>query len=347
MAKKSFSRYTSKYLAVLLCLSVLFLCSNSRKKTTHRFFSLDTIIDVTIYSGSHGVQKDLDSLERLVFALDTQLSISQPKSDVYRINHRNDSLVTVSGSVKAILHACREEWKKSRDLFDVTVEPLKFLYGLESHQERHHVPSAGELKDALSRIGFGKILFVNDSTLGLPKDMHIDLGGIAKGYILTRARDFLVGKGYENFLINTGGDLIVHGAKPSRQPWIIGIKDPRSEDQSLVAKLSITGVDMAVFTSGDYERYFMENGKRYHHLFNPATGLPGNCNRSATVVGEDFIGADAAVKAAFLMPAVDGLSYLDSRGMRGFIIDSAGTAWASKGLKNILIVDSATVVRYR
>ena len=102
-----------------------------------------------------------------------------------------------------------------------------------------------------------------------------------------------------------------------------------------------------MFTSGDYERYFIENNKRYHHIFNPQTGLPGSCNRSATAVGEDILAVDAAVKTAFLLPAPDALSYLTSRGMRGLIIDSVGIAWASKGLKDILSMDSSLQTQYR
>jgi FAD:protein FMN transferase len=328
----------------MACFLTMCLCGNTPEKKTRRFFALDTVIDVTLYSNAKSAQADLDSLERLVIALDTQLSISNAKSEIFRINHRVDSIQVVSGAIKGILAECRREWKLSNGLFDVTVEPLKYLYGLESHQEKHHVPSSAEIADALARIGFGKIQFVNDSTLILPKGLHIDLGGIAKGYILDKVCHFLRLKGYKSFMINLGGDLVVNGSKPSGKPWIIGVKDPRKE-QSLAARLSVSGI--AVFTSGDYERYFIENNMRYHHIFNPKTGIPGSYNRSATAVGEDILAVDAAVKTAFLLPALDALSYLTSRGMRGLIIDSAGIAWASEGLKNIMSMDSTLQVHYR
>jgi thiamine biosynthesis lipoprotein len=145
-------------------------------------------------------------------------------------------------------------------------------------------------------------------------------------------------------MINLGGDLIASGTKPSGKPWLIGIRDPR-DDQGLSARLTVSNT--ALFTSGDYERFFIENGRRYHHIFNPKTGLPGTCNRSATAVGTDILAVDAAVKTAFLIPAPQALSYLHSRGMRGLLIDSAGVAWASTGLKDILSVDSGFTVQYR
>jgi FAD:protein FMN transferase len=344
MAKKSFNPSIFKTALCACALVATCLCGHAQKKNTHRFFALDTVIDVTLYSNDKTVNRDLDSLQRIVCALDTQLSISRPESEIYRINHRRDSLQKVSHALREILGVCRREWKQSGGLFDITVAPLKFLYGLESHQEKHHVPDASELDGIKAVIGFDKIVFVNDSTVILPQGMLIDLGGIAKGYVLEKVRGFLISKGHTSFMINLGGDLVVKGSKPGAKPWIIGVRDPRN-DQELAARLSVC--ETAVFTSGDYERFFMQNGRRYHHLFNPKTCLPGSLNRSATVVGEDLLAVDAAVKTAFLMPAGKALSYLGSRGLRGMVIDSTGTAWASKGLKDILSPDSSLVIQFQ
>jgi FAD:protein FMN transferase len=344
MERKSFNPSIFKTVCTTAAIVTMCLCTSAPKKVTHRFFALDTVIDITLYSNARNARIQLDSLEQLVHSLDTLLSISQPKSEIFKINHSSDTMHRIVGAVKQILLSCRREWKLSDSLFDVTVEPLKYLYGLESHQEKHHVPSAGELAEAKTKIGFERIMFLDDSTMILPKGMHIDLGGIAKGYVLEQARGFLLSRGYGSFMINLGGDLIVNGSKPHGKPWLIGIRDPRNE-QLLASRLSVTGT--AVFTSGDYERYFIENNKRYHHLFNPQTCLPGSHNRSATVVGEDLLVVDAAVKTAFLMPATQALAYLDSRGLRGLIIDSIGTAWASKGLKDILSPDSSLFVQYQ
>jgi FAD:protein FMN transferase len=344
MERKSFNPSIYKTVCVSAVVLTMCLCASVPKKMTHRFFALDTVIDITLYSNAGSARPQLDSLEGLVHELDTLLSISQPKSEIYRINHSSDTVHRISGAVKEILLSCRREWKLSDSLFDVTVEPLKYLYGLESHQEKHHVPSAGELAAAKVKIGFDKIIFSDDSTIVLPKGMHIDLGGIAKGYVLEQARGFLLSRGYGSFMINLGGDLIVNGSKPNGKQWLIGVRDPRN-DQLLAARLSV--ISTAVFTSGDYERFFIENNKRYHHLFNPKTCIPGSINRSATVVGEDLLVVDAAVKTAFLMPAIQALAYLDSRGLRGIIIDSIGGAWASKGLKDILSPDSSLTVLYK
>ena len=330
---------------MLVITFLLCLCVSGPHKTVRRFFALDTVIDITIYSNTPGVESDLDSLQNLVMALDTQLSISQPQSTVYSVNHRGDSLQTITGPLKTLLQVCRQEWKLSGGIFDITVEPLKYLYGLESHQKTHHIPTQHELDSVRALIGFDRIHFINDSTIVLPQGTHIDLGGIAKGYVLKMAEQFLAQRGYKSFLINTGGDLIVGGTKPKGEPWRIGIQDPRNE-QSLIAQLRVAGT--SVFTSGDYERFFIENNKRYHHLFDPKTGLPGLLNRSATVIGDDPLAIDPAVKVAFLMRADSAIVYLGMRKMLGFIVDSSGGIWASKGIKPLLsLTDSSAKVNYR
>ena len=345
MGKRSFNRSLFKKEHLAVWCAVICVCAAGPKKHERRFFAFDTIVEITLYSNAQGAELDLDSVQRMMLALDTQLSISQSTSDVYRINHRKDSVVTVSGPVKSMLTLCREEFNRSKGLFDVTVEPLKYLYGLESHQTAHHVPSKAQLDSVLAVIGFGRIVFVNDSTLIMPRGARIDLGGIAKGYILKTSRRFLAGRGYASFLINAGGDLVVNGTKPRGEPWRIGIQDPRN-DTALFARLSVIGA--AVFTSGDYERYFMEGNRRYHHLFDPKTGLPGRHSMSATVSGDDPMVIDAAVKTAFLMPVGEALTYLKTQGLGGLIIDSAGGAWATASLKAVLIPqDPSRTIRFR
>jgi thiamine biosynthesis lipoprotein len=342
--KELFSRYIVKFCSIAAVTGIC-LCSVPQKKFESHIFALDTVIDVTLYTqSSHAAQHDLDSLETMIMHLDTLLSISAPAGDIYRINHRRDSIVVLNRPVRDIMQICRREWQQSGGLFDITVAPLKYLYGLEAHQESHHVPAQSELDSCLRIIGFNKIRFVNDSTLVLPQGLTLDFGGIGKGYIMQQIQQFLRGKGYTSFLINIGGDILINGSRPNGSAWNIGIRDPRN-DQELSAQVRVKNTD--VFTSGDYERYFMGNGIRYHHLFNPQTGQPSRCNRSVTVIGNNPLVVDAVVKAAFIMQAPGALSYLASRNMQGCVIDSIGGVWISIGLKQQITVDSGVAVQYR
>jgi thiamine biosynthesis lipoprotein len=338
-------RRYGKWAAVKPLAVVMFLCTCAQNnKYTAHFFSLDTVMDITLYSDSQTAKADLDSLQVFFGSMDSLLSLSRPESEVSRINGRRDSSVVLSPALKTIIAVCRREYGFSGGLFDVTVEPLKYLYGLESHQTQNRVPGRGELDSALRLVGFNRIVFPSDSTMVLPAGMHLDLGGIAKGYILAAAADFLKGRGYRNFLINAGGDIVMSGRKPDGRPWMIGVAHPRRKN-AMIATLRVP--EGCVFTSGDYERFFTDNGKRYHHLFDPRTGMPGTCNMSATVVGSDALAVDAVVKTAFFLPAEQALRYLKTRGMPGFIIDSSGIGWASAELEGVLHADSSLVVNYR
>jgi thiamine biosynthesis lipoprotein len=330
-------------LAALAVWFALSGCGRVEKHARH-FFGLDTGIDVTVYTASGRAEADIDSFEALVARLEDRLSISKQTSELWRINHRADSVVSMSGVLSPIIAACRSEFALSGGLFDVTVEPFKFLYGLESHQRENRVPSQREIDSALALTGFGRIRFASDSVFTMPAGMRFDFGGIAKGYVLSEATKFFHKKGHANFLVNLGGDLTTAGSKPSKEPWVIGIQDPR-DSANLIATLAFDSG--CVFTSGDYERCFIVNGKRYHHLFNPRTGVPGSLNMSATATGRDPLAVDAAVKTAFLMPAPKALEYLASRNMQGFIIDSTKTGWASVGLRQALSPNPGFLVNFR
>jgi len=325
-------------------IGLLFFACSSPQKHMVRFLAFDTDIDVTIYSPSSNVERDIDSLKALCTRIEDKLSISKPESEIYRINHRSDSVVVVSDTLKRILSVCRKEYASSGGLFDVTVEPLKYLYGLESHQKTNHVPTRAELDTAMSHIGFGRIRFQSDSILVIPLGMHLDFGGIAKGYLLITLQKFLIAKGYSSFLVNGGGDLIAVGLKPDKKQWVIGIQNPRVSTE-LVSTIPVN--DHCVFTSGDYERFFIQNGIRYHHLFNPKTGLPGRYNSSATVIGTNPLTTDAAVKIAFLMPPEKAVDYLTTRNLPGLLIDTAGVGWANAAMKPLLQPEPGFVVNYR
>jgi FAD:protein FMN transferase len=317
-------------------------CSSDHKYK-RRFFAFDTAVDITLFS-SNDPSALLDSLERLALGLDSLLSISNPAGDVWKVNHRHGPVVRVRRLTASMAAFCETECDSSSGLFDITVAPLKFLYGLESHQTTHHVPTKAELDSVRRFIGCGRFRVLGDSALVLDSGVTIDFGGIAKGFLLTRSKEFLVLAGKQRFLINLGGDLIAWGEKPDAKPWNVGIQHPRV-DSSLIGTVSVRGT--CIFTSGDYERYFVDDGVRYHHIFDPRTGVPGRKNQSVTVVGKDPVRSDASVKVAFLLDAADALDYLKRHALEGIVVDSSGRVWASAGLKNAVAFSPGVTVTYR
>jgi len=162
------------------------------------------------------------------------------------------------------------------------------------------------------------------------KGMRIDLGGIAKGYAVDRAFELLTSRGYRNMIVNAGGDIRVSGRKTSG-PWVIGLQDPRDRSRIMA---TIEASEISVATSGDYERYFVKEGKRYHHLLNPFTGFPARQCRSVTILTEDALSADGLATAVFVMGPERGLRLIEAmEEVEGLIVSADGKIIQSEGLK--------------
>lgn len=176
------------------------------------------------------------------------------------------------------------EYSKMYDgYFDITVGPLTNYWGFNSDHPIEDLPDSARIKELLGFVDYKFIkLNYTDSTITFSgKGTEIDLGGIAKGYALDRAAEVLRKNGVNDFLINGGGDIFASGRKANGQKWVVGIKDPRNNERLLnVFEVENTGV----CTSGDYERFKIINGVRYHHIFDPKTGFPSHTSQSATVI---------------------------------------------------------------
>jgi FAD:protein FMN transferase len=309
------------------------------------FLALDTQIDITVYSASDPASV-LDSVRRTFAEYDALWSISNATSDAWKINHRSKKSVTVDPRTVEVARFSQQECTNSNGLFDITVAPLKYLYGLEAHQEQHRVPTAQELQRVRPLIGCQKFQIVDGTTLKLDPGVTLDFGGIAKGFILAVVKEQLTRSGASGFLVNVGGDIYAWGEKPGHRPWKIGVRNPRGEADDLLGALGTSGG--AVFTSGDYERFFIKDGVRYHHIFDPATLMPASFNRSATVVGGDPREVDTSVKIAFCMRADQAINYLRGRHLAGIIVHSAGKIWISRELRGQFeAADSGQAIEYR
>lgn len=179
--------------------------------------------------------------------------------------------------------------------FDITVAPLSNIWGFRDGS--HRVPSPDEIQKALNSIGMDRIEEKN-GILSLDQGMELDWGGIAKGFGIDLASQALIRMGVENGFINAGGDLYCWGTNPRKESWKIGIKHPRKRGFLGVLLLSQTGLA----TTGDYQRYFIKEGLRYHHVFNPKSGYPSEGKQSVTVIGPEALLCDALSTALFVAP---------------------------------------------
>jgi len=251
-------------------------------------------------------------------------------SDVFRINHSSGKeWIMISPETLEVIKKAQEISELSDGGFDITVGPLVELW--RKAREKKIPPSAEEVKEKLGLVNFKNIEMDREGKVFLKKKgMAIDLGGIAKGYAVDKAFELLKSLGYKNVIVNAGGDLRVGGLK-NNQPWSIGIQHPR-ESQNFLARISIS--DMAVATSGDYQRFFIYEGKRYHHIFNPKDGFPTDDCQSVTVLCKEGMMADALATAVFVLSPEKGYALCQKlEGVDCLIVDKEGKITFSPGLK--------------
>ena len=207
-------------------------------------------------------------------------------------------------------------FEKSDGLFDITSGVLRKAWNFKQAQ----VPSADMLDNLLPLIGWQKVI-MKDQRIALSlQGMELDLGGFGKEYAADRAAQMLKEKGVASGYVNLAGDMRFLGPKPSGEPWLIGIQDPRHPDQ-VIATLPMSHGGLA--TSGDYERYFESNGQRYCHVLNPLTGWPVKHWRTVSVTAPLAVLAGCTTTMAMLKEA-QGLSFLKSTGFDFLAIDHAG-----------------------
>lgn len=240
----------------------------------------DTICDLKIYGTE----------EEFTFAVNTVRDIFTQTENLFSPAARDYS----SEEVRQLFRLARKIYLDSEGAFDLTVGILTEIWGFRSKSYR--VPQKEEIKGALKFVGLEKIV-EKDNQLVVPEGVIIDWGGLAKGWALDQAFQALQKEGISRGFINAGGDLICFGKNPDNQAWKIGIKHPRESGFLGVLEIS----DLAVATSGDYQRYFEIKGIRYHHIFDPRTGFPARGKQSVTVIGPEAAICDALATALFVL----------------------------------------------
>lgn len=298
-------------------------------------FVMDTY--VTIYAvgpkniTSQAVKRALDRIQEISI----KFNPLDPKSPLYAFNTQGTPIT--DKEILDLVRIALDISQKSDGAFDITLFPVSDLWGFTTFNLKPpHLPPEAQIKDALKLVGY-RHLILRDGML--KKDnpgVAIDLGGIAKGYALEQAARVLKENGIKNALIDAGGDIYALGKK-GRKLWRVGIKNPRAE--SMLGYVEVE--DLAVIGSGDYERFFMQDGKRYHHIFNPKTGYPTEGISGVTLIYPDTVSAQAWAKIPFIMGQKKGLELLESiPGMQAIVVTSEGEVTYSKGLKNMLKVVS-------
>jgi len=259
---------------------------------------MGTMIEIILMDDDEGSadQAVLQAFQEMK-RIETLMSSWIDSSDVTRINRSaGKEWVKVSPETMEVIKKAKEISELSEGAFDITVAPLVDLW--RKAREKKTPPSVEDVKGKLDLVNFRNIGIDPKGRVFLKKEgMAIDLGGIAKGHAVDKAFNVLRSLGYNNLIVNAGGDLRIGGTK-NNQPWSIGIQNPR-EPQKILTTIPLS--DVAVATSGDYQKFFIYQGKQYHHIVNPKNGFPTEGCQSVTIVTKDCITADGLATAIFVL----------------------------------------------
>jgi thiamine biosynthesis lipoprotein len=294
--------------------------------------SMGTVVEISLIGeNQEKAEKAVLQAFREIRRIEQLMSPKIEKGDVFRINQSaGKEWIEVSPETLHVVKKSIDISELSEGGFDITVGPLIELW--RKARGKGYPPSEKDLKKSLGLVGFRKVLINQEGKIFLKESgMSIDLGGIAKGYAVDKAFELLNNLGYRNLIVNAGGDLRAGGLKWG-QPWSIGIQDPRIPDK-ILGKVSFT--EGTIATSGDYEKYFMYQGKRYHHILNPRNGLPAEKCQSVTIFYKDGMISDAFSTTVFVLGPEKGYSLCQrERGMDCLIVDKEGKIILSPGLKD-------------
>ena len=271
------------------------------------------------------VFREFDRLEAL-------LSIWKPGSDVVRINEAaGRTAVAVSRDTIVVLEAAAQASEWTGGKFDITFGALADIWKFD-HDQDDTVPDRRAIEARLPLVDY-RFVHVDRAagTAFISKaGTRIHLGGIGKGYAVDRAAVILRARGLSDFLIQSGGDLYVAGLNDGA-PWKLGIADPRGTGGQTFATLELSNGTLS--TSGDYERFFIENGIRYHHLLDPDRGTPAAGSRSVTIVADSAMLADVLSTGVFIMGPEAGMALLERLPqVEGVIVSASNQVLVSSGL---------------
>ena len=289
-------------------------CSTNDEPVNDSQQLLGTILQISIRDAGYSTTLTDRAFER-VAQIERRMSTSEDDYDTTELLQVNraagEEAVSVSEDTFQVLQAALEFSRISDGAFDVTVWPLVKLWGIGSGGAS--VPPEDEIEAAREAVNYQRLeLDADTQSVYLPESgMGVDVGAIAKGYAADEAARILRDAGVEHALLDFGGNILVIGDKPDGTPWRIGVQRPDAERTRYLG--IVTATDKTVVTSGPYERFFVEEGTRYHHILDADTGFPArNGIEQVTIIAERSIDADALSTATYVMGVESGLALVES-----------------------------------
>ena len=330
-------KFISTALAFVLLASLLSGCSNvslNQTMLTSTLFAMDTVMEIQI-AGDEALLTDAEGMIR---DLEKELSVTDENSEIAEINKKGST--SVSPEVYDLINETLSMCARTDGALDITIYPVLKAWGFTTSQYR--VPTQEEIEALLKNVDYRNVA-LDEASLSctIPDGAMIDLGSVAKGYTSRKLTDFFEEKGVTSGLINLGGNVQCIGSKLNGQSWKVAIKSPFPDSTSNIYGV-LDASDVAVITSGGYERYFEENGEIYWHILDPSTGYPSKKDLlSVTIVGKDGLICDALSTSLFVKGLEGAISeYKKSDDFDAILINTDGEVYITEGISDSFSLSS-------
>jgi thiamine biosynthesis lipoprotein len=340
----------SIYSFVLVLCSVFYVlilsgCTEKNRMYKESRVLMDTYCTITVVSPEKEAARGaIEAGFAEIQKLDLLLNYFSDDSEISAINRAaGKHPVKVSGETLDMMKKTLYISKMTNGVFDPTIAPVVSLWNFSKKMINPSVPSERMIANTVKLVDYEKVK-IDDDKLEVfleENDMELDLGGIAKGYAADRAVDAIKARGIKAALVAVAGDIRGFGLNTSGNAWKVGIQNPRPDSLSdkpwedIIASLYLG--NMAISTSGDYQRFFIKDGKRFHHILNPENGFPAESDLvSVSVIAPEGYLSDSLSTTVFALGLERGLSFLESTGLDGVLINADKKVFVTRNLKGKL-----------
>lgn len=302
------------YLIVPAAVLVVASCGRGNEPLRGNTYLLGTVLNVAIHDGGYR-EELIEGMFDRVAEIEARMSTSTADYDTTELLAVNraagETPTSVSADTYEVLQEALYFSRLTDGAFDVTIWPLVALWGIGT--DGAALPDQAEIDTARALVDYSALELLPDRRVHLPTPgMGVDVGAIAKGYAADEAARILTEAGVEHALLDFGGNILLIGNKPDGSAWRIGVQRPDGERSSFIGVLTLS--DRSVVTSGPYERFFEQDGVRYHHILDSATGYPAENGLSqVTIIAGRSIVADALSTACYVLGLEEGRALIESQ----------------------------------
>lgn len=337
-------RHTITTILVFVCIGALVFLGvrmqhqeeETAQEETFAGNAMGTAVKKTIYAENPSQRAEINKeIDDCIKTLENQISIRVLDSEVALCNRNYaiDGIYELSSELVDYLNQEMDICEETDGAFSPCIRPLADLWGIEDGEQ--DIPEDDVILQTLDKVDISKLEIADSGILFHEEYMAIDFGAVGKGIACDQVVELFAEKNIPAAVVSIGGSIAVYGNKGKGEKWHIGIQNPRGEEGDVLGVLEFSGSKM-ISTSGDYEKYFEVDGKRYHHILDPRTGYPAdNELMSVTIISDSGFLSDALSTACFVMGLDEGFAYAEKKGVEAVFVTKDKKVYITKALKRM------------